>query len=57
MSDQETTEEVEIDLALLSEDELAEFEAALVADFEEMRGTESLGVEDVSELKAIKETI
>lgn len=57
MSDQELLEEVEIDLALLSDDELVEFEAALVADYTEKRAIEELGVEDLSELKAISETI
>lgn len=57
MSDQDTTEEVEIDLGLLSEDELVEFEAALAADYADKRGVEELGVEDLSELTAIKEAI
>lgn len=57
MSDQELTEEVEIDLALLSDEELAEFEAVLVSDYEDKRGVEELGVEELSELEAITETV
>lgn len=57
MSDEIVTEEVEIDLGLLSDEELAEFEAVLVADYEETRTKEELGADDVSELEAIKDTL
>lgn len=51
------TEEVEIDLGSLSDEELAEFEAVLVADYEEKRGVEELGADDLSELEAIRDTL
>jgi len=57
MSDQETTEEVEVDLGLLDDAELVEFEALLVADYEEKRQSQELGQEGVSELQAIVESI
>lgn len=58
MSDQvNPEEEVEFDLSILSDDELAEFEAVLVADYEEKRGAESFGAEELSELEAIKDAI
>lgn len=57
MSEEIVTEEVEIDLGLLSDEELAEFEAVLVADYEETRGREELGADEVSELENIKDTL
>jgi hypothetical protein len=60
MSDKDITsaaEEVEIDLGLLSDEDLVEFEAVLTADYEAKRNTEELGVEDVEDLTAIKEAI
>ena len=57
MSEEIVNEEVEIDLGLLSDEELSEFEAVLVADYEETRGKEELGADDVSELAAIKDTL
>jgi len=50
-------EEFEIDLDLLTDEELVEFEAALAADYEEKRGSEELGAEDVDELKSIVEVL
>ena len=57
MSEETVNEEVEIDLGLLSDEELSEFEAVLVADYEETRGKEELGVEDLDELEAIRDTL
>lgn len=57
MTEEIVNEEVEIDLGLLSNEELSEFEAVLVADYEETRGQEELAEEDLSELEAIKETL
>lgn len=54
MSADNANEEVEIDLGTFSNEELAEFEAVLVADYEEKRGVEELGVEELSELEALK---
>lgn len=57
MSEETVNEEVEIDLGLLSDEELSEFEAVLVADYEETRGKEELGADDLDELTAIKDTL
>jgi hypothetical protein len=60
MSNKDNTsadEEVEIDLSILSDEELAEFEAALVQDYDEKRGVAELGVEEISELEALKASI
>lgn len=57
MSEEIVNEEVEIDLGLLSDEELSEFEAVLVADYEETRGQEELGADDIDELTAIKDTL
>lgn len=59
MSDKpETTEEdVEFDLTILTDEELAEFEAVLVADYEEKRSVETFGAEELSELEGIKDAI
>jgi antitoxin component of MazEF toxin-antitoxin module len=50
-------DQVEFDLGTLTDQELAEFEAVLVADYEEKRGAESFGAEELDELEAIKEAI
>lgn len=52
-----TAEEVEIDLGLLDDAELVEFEAALVQDYEEKRGVQELGADEISELEAIRSSI
>jgi len=57
MSEELNNEEVEIDLGVLSDDELVEFEAVLVSDYEDKRGAEEFGVEELSEIKALAETI
>lgn len=57
MSEEIVTEEVEIDLGLLSDEELSEFEAVLVADYEETRGKQELGADELDELTAIKDTL
>lgn len=59
MSDKpDTTEEdVEFDLGELTDAELVEFEAVLVADYEEKRGVETFGAEELSELEQIKGAI
>ena len=58
MSDKTTdANEFEIDLSVLSDNELAEFEAVLVADYEEKRGVQELGVAEASELKAIADAL
>jgi len=54
---EELANEVEIDLGILSDEDLVEFEAVLVADYEEKRGVQELGVEELSEIKALAETI
>ena len=54
MSADNANEEVEIDLGTFSDEELAEFEAVLVADYEDKRGVQELGVEELSELEALK---
>lgn len=50
-------EEFELDLGVLSDEELVEFEALLVAEYKDKRATEELGQEDVSELKEIANVI
>lgn len=57
MSDQETQtdEGIEIDFNTFTDEELVEFEAVLVADYEEKRGVEELGADSISELEAILE--
>ena len=57
MSADNANEEVEIDLGTFSNEELAEFEAVLVADYEEKRAVETFGVEELSELEALKDAI
>lgn len=52
-----TEEEVEIDLSILSDEELVEFEAALVQDYDEKNGVEELGADEVSELESLVSTI
>lgn len=46
-------EEFEIDLDTLSDEDLVEFEAALVADYDALRGSEEFSIESVDELKAL----
>jgi hypothetical protein len=57
MSEELNNEEVEIDLGVLSDEELVEFEAVLVSDYEDKRGAEDFGVEELSEIKSLAETI
>lgn len=58
MAEKDTNvEEVEIDLSILSDEELAEFEAALVQDYEDKRGVQELGADEVSELENILSTV
>lgn len=57
MSDEIVNEEVEIDLSVLDDEELVEFEAVLTADYEEKRSVQELGADDLDELEAIKDAI
>jgi hypothetical protein len=50
-------EEFELDLSVLSNEELVEFEALLVSEYTAKRSTEELGQEDVQELREIANVI
>jgi hypothetical protein len=52
-----TAEEFELDLAVLSNDELIEFEGLLVEEYKTKRSSQELGQEDVDELKEIATVI
>lgn len=55
--DHDNTEEFELDLSVLSNDELIEFEGLLVTEYKTKRSSEELGQEDVDELKEIATVI
>lgn len=60
MSEDVSTEEVELDLGILSDDELVEFEAVLVSDYEEKRSSESFSADDdaaLGELESLRDAI